>query len=94
MTSCFRLLLFQGGRLIAGWEDKPFRGQLHIKLRGNHRTPDWPLPQGPNQGSKVLGEKTASETTKTQHNCYSNSNESLDQNHMDVLRGVTSFRTD
>ncbi|XP_042362122.1 fibrocystin-L-like [Plectropomus leopardus] len=45
----------QGGRLIAGWDDEPFRGELHIKLRGNHRTPDWPLPNGPNQGSKVLG---------------------------------------
>ncbi|KAG7251316.1 hypothetical protein CRUP_021887, partial [Coryphaenoides rupestris] len=45
----------QGGKLIAGWSDEPFRGQLHIKLRGDHRTPDWPLPEGPNQGSKVLG---------------------------------------
>ncbi|KAM9737277.1 LOW QUALITY PROTEIN: PKHD1 like 1, tandem duplicate 1 [Menidia menidia] len=45
----------QGGRLIAGWKDEPFRGQLLIKLRGNHNTPDWPLPNGPNQGSKVLG---------------------------------------
>uniref|UniRef100_G3NDK3 PKHD1 like 1 n=1 Tax=Gasterosteus aculeatus aculeatus TaxID=481459 RepID=G3NDK3_GASAC len=45
----------QGGRLIAGWNDEPFRGQLHIKLRGNHRTRDWPLPNGPNQGAKVLG---------------------------------------
>uniref|UniRef100_A0A672GVH9 Polycystic kidney and hepatic disease 1 (autosomal recessive)-like 1 n=1 Tax=Salarias fasciatus TaxID=181472 RepID=A0A672GVH9_SALFA len=45
----------QGGRMIAGWEDEPFRGQLLIKLRGNHDTPDWPLPNGPNQGSKVLG---------------------------------------
>ena len=46
---------FQGGKLIAGWSDEPFRGQLHIKLNGDHRTPDWPLPNGPNQGSKVLG---------------------------------------
>ncbi|TKS89105.1 Fibrocystin-L Polycystic kidney and hepatic disease 1-like protein 1 [Collichthys lucidus] len=45
----------QGGRMIVGRENEPFRGQLHIKLRGNHRTPDWPLPSGPNQGSKVLG---------------------------------------
>uniref|UniRef100_A0A667XGZ1 PKHD1 like 1, tandem duplicate 2 n=1 Tax=Myripristis murdjan TaxID=586833 RepID=A0A667XGZ1_9TELE len=45
----------QGGRMIAGWADEPFRGELHIKLRGNHGTPDWPLPNGPNQGSKVLG---------------------------------------
>uniref|UniRef100_A0A3Q3K5H6 Polycystic kidney and hepatic disease 1 (autosomal recessive)-like 1 n=1 Tax=Monopterus albus TaxID=43700 RepID=A0A3Q3K5H6_MONAL len=45
----------QGGRLIAGSADKPFRGQLCINLRGNHFTPDWPLPNGPNQGAKVLG---------------------------------------
>nr|XP_061786823.1 fibrocystin-L-like [Nerophis lumbriciformis] len=45
----------QGGRLTVGWEDEPFTGELHIRLRGNHRTPDWLLPNGPNQGSKVLG---------------------------------------
>ncbi|KAM4688908.1 fibrocystin-L [Discoglossus pictus] len=45
----------QGGRLIGGWEDDPFRGDLHIILRGNHSTPEMPLPDGPNQGSKVLG---------------------------------------
>ncbi|XP_042639560.1 fibrocystin-L [Orycteropus afer afer] len=45
----------QGGRLIGGWEDNPFKGELQIILRGNHSTPDWTLPEGPNQGSKVLG---------------------------------------
>ncbi|KAG9339164.1 hypothetical protein JZ751_024022 [Albula glossodonta] len=45
----------QGGKLIAGWPDDPFKGELQIILRGNHLTPDWPLPSGPNQGSKVLG---------------------------------------
>ncbi|XP_058524528.1 fibrocystin-L isoform X1 [Ochotona princeps] len=45
----------QGGRLIGGWEDNPFKGELHIVLRGNHSTPEWALPNGPNQGSKVLG---------------------------------------
>ncbi|XP_077023612.1 fibrocystin-L [Tamandua tetradactyla] len=45
----------QGGRLIAGWEDNPFKGELQIVLRGNHSTPDWALPEGPNQGSKVIG---------------------------------------
>ncbi|KAJ8389419.1 hypothetical protein AAFF_G00119570 [Aldrovandia affinis] len=45
----------QGGRLIAGWHDDPFKGELCIILRGNHHTPDWPLSFGPNQGSKVLG---------------------------------------
>ncbi|XP_019323389.2 fibrocystin-L isoform X1 [Panthera pardus] len=48
-------ILLQGGRLIGGWEDNPFKGELQIVLRGNHSTPDWALPEGPNQGSKVLG---------------------------------------
>ncbi|KAA0710214.1 Fibrocystin-L Polycystic kidney and hepatic disease 1-like protein 1 [Triplophysa tibetana] len=46
----------QGGRLIAGWSDQPFRGELQIILNGNHRTPDWLLPDI-NQGSKVLGQR-------------------------------------
>uniref|UniRef100_W5M5C1 PKHD1 like 1 n=1 Tax=Lepisosteus oculatus TaxID=7918 RepID=W5M5C1_LEPOC len=61
-TSTFRKIILnatyisiQGGRLIAGWSDQPFRGELQIVLRGNHFTPDWPLPNGPNQGAKVLG---------------------------------------
>uniref|UniRef100_A0A667X934 PKHD1 like 1, tandem duplicate 2 n=1 Tax=Myripristis murdjan TaxID=586833 RepID=A0A667X934_9TELE len=54
-SSACLFAVLQGGRMIAGWADEPFRGELHIKLRGNHGTPDWPLPNGPNQGSKVLG---------------------------------------
>ncbi|XP_018426208.1 PREDICTED: fibrocystin-L [Nanorana parkeri] len=45
----------QGGRLVAGTQTDPFQGELHIVLRGNHLTPEFPLPDGPNQGSKVLG---------------------------------------
>uniref|UniRef100_A0A7N4NVE6 Fibrocystin-L n=1 Tax=Sarcophilus harrisii TaxID=9305 RepID=A0A7N4NVE6_SARHA len=45
----------QGGRLIGGWEGNPFKGELQIILRGSHSTPEWSLPNGPNQGSKVLG---------------------------------------
>ncbi|XP_026156055.1 fibrocystin-L-like [Mastacembelus armatus] len=48
-------IFIQGGRLTAGSADRPFRGQLSINLRGTHNTPEWPLPIGPNQGSKVLG---------------------------------------
>ncbi|XP_038131411.1 PKHD1 like 1, tandem duplicate 1 isoform X2 [Cyprinodon tularosa] len=48
-------ILVQAGRLLAGWEHEPFQGELQIRLRGNHNTPDWVLPNGPNQGSKVLG---------------------------------------
>uniref|UniRef100_A0A3B4ZZ57 PKHD1 like 1 n=1 Tax=Stegastes partitus TaxID=144197 RepID=A0A3B4ZZ57_9TELE len=60
----------QGGRLIAGWDGEPFRGELHIKLRGNHKTPDWPLPNGPNQGSKVLGVFGTLELYGKPHNVY------------------------
>nr|XP_046273956.1 PKHD1 like 1, tandem duplicate 1 [Scatophagus argus] len=60
----------QGGRLVAGRDDDPFRGRLHIKLRGNHRTPDWPLPNGPNQGSKVLGVFGTLELYGQPHNVY------------------------
>ncbi|KAL1767893.1 fibrocystin-L isoform X2 [Sigmodon hispidus] len=45
----------QGGRLIGGWEDNPFKGELQIVLRVNHSTPEWAFPEGPNQGAKVLG---------------------------------------
>ncbi|XP_053322520.1 fibrocystin-L [Spea bombifrons] len=45
----------QGGALIAGKENDPFQGELHIILKGNHSTPEMPLRDGPNQGSKVLG---------------------------------------
>ncbi|XP_030597029.1 PKHD1 like 1, tandem duplicate 1 [Archocentrus centrarchus] len=60
----------QGGRLIAGWKDEPFRGQLHIQLRGNHSTAEWPLPNGPNQGSKVLGVFGTLELYGLPHNVY------------------------
>ncbi|PWA19457.1 hypothetical protein CCH79_00020609 [Gambusia affinis] len=42
-------------KLLAGWDGEPFQGRLEIRLRGNHDSPDWLLPGGPNQGSKVLG---------------------------------------
>ncbi|XP_069076732.1 fibrocystin-L-like isoform X2 [Pleurodeles waltl] len=45
----------QGGRLIGGWENDPFQGELHIVLKGNHSTPESLLPDGPVEGSKVLG---------------------------------------
>uniref|UniRef100_A0A6I8N1M6 Fibrocystin-L n=1 Tax=Ornithorhynchus anatinus TaxID=9258 RepID=A0A6I8N1M6_ORNAN len=45
----------QGGRLIGGWEERPFKGELEILLRGSHSTPDWTLSEELNQGSKVLG---------------------------------------
>ncbi|KAL7883851.1 hypothetical protein SRHO_G00015090 [Serrasalmus rhombeus] len=60
----------QGGRLIAGWADQPFRGNLQVILRGNYYTPEWPLPDGPNQGSKVLGVFGSLDFYGLPHNVY------------------------
>ncbi|KAA0710211.1 Fibrocystin-L Polycystic kidney and hepatic disease 1-like protein 1 [Triplophysa tibetana] len=59
----------QGGRLIAGRADQPFRGELQIILTGNHLTPDWLLPDI-NQGSKVLGVFGSLDLYGMPHNVY------------------------
>ncbi|XP_056597030.1 fibrocystin-L-like [Triplophysa dalaica] len=59
----------QGGRLIAGRADQPFRGELQIILKGNHLTPDWLLPDI-NQGSKVLGVFGSLDLYGMPHNVY------------------------
>ncbi|XP_073714529.1 fibrocystin-L [Misgurnus anguillicaudatus] len=59
----------QGGHLIAGRADEPFRGELQIILKGNHLTPDWQLP-GINQGSKVLGVFGSLDLHGMPHNVY------------------------
>ncbi|XP_073714826.1 fibrocystin-L [Misgurnus anguillicaudatus] len=59
----------QGGQLIAGRADEPFRGELQIILKGNHFTPDWHLP-GINQGSKVLGVFGSLDLYGMPHNVY------------------------
>ncbi|XP_073714530.1 fibrocystin-L [Misgurnus anguillicaudatus] len=59
----------QGGRLIAGRSDEPFRGELQIILKGNHFTSDWQLP-GINQGSKVLGVFGSLDLYGMPHNIY------------------------
>ncbi|KAL5019598.1 hypothetical protein ScPMuIL_002490 [Solemya velum] len=43
------------GRLIIGWPDRPFRGQVLISLQGSHETPDYPVIDGPNVGSAGIG---------------------------------------
>lgn len=48
-------LMILGGRLIIGWEDKPFLGNVLILLNGNHATPTYPLSSGPAIGSKAIG---------------------------------------
>ncbi|TRY58761.1 hypothetical protein DNTS_034591 [Danionella cerebrum] len=60
----------QGGRLIAGWPDKPFNGELQIVLKGSHSTADWSLPYGPNQGAKVLGVFGSLDLYGIPHNVY------------------------
>lgn len=50
-------LYIQGGRLIIGCqESSPFEGLATIILRGDHSTPVWPKTEGPNIGSKAMGE--------------------------------------
>lgn len=63
-------VFIKGGRLVAGGPHAPFQGELQIKLRGNHHTPDWPLPNGPNQGSKVLGVFGILDLYGQPHNVY------------------------
>ncbi|XP_038070546.1 fibrocystin-L-like isoform X1 [Patiria miniata] len=49
-------ILIQGGRLVIGFsESNPFQHDMKILLNGHHFTPDQPLPNGPNLGSKALG---------------------------------------
>ena len=50
-----KYLFIQGGRLIIGWNDKPFLGHAQIVLRGSHATPEWPTSYGAPVGAKVLG---------------------------------------
>nr|XP_032810523.1 fibrocystin-L isoform X1 [Petromyzon marinus] len=63
-------LSIQGGRFIAGREDSPLEGDFSVVLRGDHLTPDWPLPNGPNQGSKVIGVFGGLDLHGTNHSVY------------------------
>ena len=36
-------LIISGGRVIVGWEDKPFLGTAEIVLRGDHFSPAYPI---------------------------------------------------
>ncbi|XP_035665204.1 fibrocystin-L-like [Branchiostoma floridae] len=46
--------IFVQGRLVVGWPDEPYLGNVVFSLRGDHTTPDLQLPSGPNVGSKAL----------------------------------------
>ena len=50
------IVVSDGGNLIIGWEDTPMKGSVLISLNGNHDTPDIPIQDGPNVGSKALGQ--------------------------------------
>ncbi|CAD5116834.1 DgyrCDS5681 [Dimorphilus gyrociliatus] len=48
-------IFVKGGRLIAGWPNDPFQGNLNLQFRGSHETPKFPLQEdGPTAGNKVL----------------------------------------
>ena len=51
------IIMIQGdlAQLVAGFSDAPHTHSFDILLRGNHETPDQPLPNGPNLGAKALG---------------------------------------
>ena len=51
------IILIQGdtAQLVAGTADEPYQNNFELILRGNHLTPDQPLPNGPNLGAKALG---------------------------------------
>ncbi|CAH1247131.1 PKHD1L1 [Branchiostoma lanceolatum] len=48
-------IFIQGGRLVVGWPDEPYLGNVLLSLLGDHSTPDMPLPSGPNVGAKAVG---------------------------------------
>jgi hypothetical protein len=48
-------IIIMGGRLIVGWPDNPFPGQVLILLNGEHSTPRYPTTSGPPVGSKAIG---------------------------------------
>jgi hypothetical protein len=49
-------LYILGGRLIIGCEESsPYEGEASIILRGDAKTAPYPVTQGPNVGSKVIG---------------------------------------
>ncbi|XP_061189118.1 fibrocystin-L-like [Saccostrea echinata] len=49
-------LYIKGGRLIIGCQESaPFEGKASIVLRGDSNTAPYPVTEGPNVGSKVIG---------------------------------------
>lgn len=58
-------LYILGGRLIIGCEESaPYEGKASIVLRGDSNTAPYPVTEGPNVGSKVIGENTTSSSSQ------------------------------
>lgn len=48
-------IYIRGGRLILGWENKPYPGEAIIELKGTKHAPSFPVNSGPNLGSSFIG---------------------------------------
>ncbi|XP_078699976.1 fibrocystin-L-like [Branchiostoma floridae x Branchiostoma belcheri] len=48
-------IFIQGGRLVVGWPENPYLGNVHIILHGDHNTPELSVPNGPTVGAKAIG---------------------------------------
>ena len=57
MTLSAEIIMIQGdlAQMVVGFADAPYTHNFELILRGNHETPDQPLPDGPNLGAKALG---------------------------------------
>ena len=49
-TLSAEIIMIQGdlAQMVAGFADAPYQHNFNLVLRGNHETPDQPLPDGPN----------------------------------------------
>ncbi|XP_066271168.1 fibrocystin-L-like [Branchiostoma lanceolatum] len=46
--------IFIQGRLVVGWPDEPYLGNVLLSLLGDHSTPDMPQNTGPTVGAKAI----------------------------------------
>ena len=56
VLSATYIIVGHQGNLIIGWEDQPMLGSVLISLSGDRNTPDISIQDGPNLGSKALGD--------------------------------------
>lgn len=55
ITLSVSYIYIRGGRLILGWENKPYPGEAIIELKGTKHAPSFPVNSGPNLGSSFIG---------------------------------------